>query len=194
MAEKGKTSKWDEAAIRAELARLDGITHLNGAALPIRFGSGRSTLGYFGYPSSGECYFRFSLYYYGDPDWPDEEALDTIRHEYAHYMDYVRHGHSGHGAAWKACCREIGALPQRLYDKSRAEYYTRLHKREAEEAARFSSAYAAGGRIVHPRYGVGVIEEVTVDAATHYALIRFGEAGTKKLDLAWVEKNCKPAG
>ena len=36
--------EWTEAAIREELARLDAMTGLHGAALPISFGRGRCVL------------------------------------------------------------------------------------------------------------------------------------------------------
>lgn len=43
------------------------------------------------------------------------ETLDTIRHEIAHALEWVRHGTSGHKAPWKAIAREVGAKPVRAY-------------------------------------------------------------------------------
>ena len=42
------------------------------------------------------------------------EVTDTILHEIAHALSYVRHGRAGigHGALWKSICREIGAIPK----------------------------------------------------------------------------------
>ena len=42
------------------------------------------------------------------------EVKDTILHEIAHALSYVRHGRKGigHGKLWKDICREIGAIPR----------------------------------------------------------------------------------
>ena len=88
---------WNEAAIRKEFARLDAKTGLKGATLPISFSNAKCTLG--SYSSAGGGAFRFSRHYFDDPLWPIEEALDTIRHEYAHYMDHMgiwQHGTRGY--------------------------------------------------------------------------------------------------
>ena len=88
---------WTETAIRKEFARLDAKTGLKGATLPISFGNAKCTLG--SYSSAGGGAFRFSRHYFDDPLWPIEEALDTIRHEYAHYMDHMgiwQHGTRGY--------------------------------------------------------------------------------------------------
>lgn len=41
---------------------------------------------------------------------------DTILHEIAHALSYIRHGSKGvgHGRIWKSICREIGAIPQSM--------------------------------------------------------------------------------
>ena len=43
-----------------------------------------------------------------------EDVKDTILHEIAHALAYVRYGKLGigHGALWKKVCREIGAIPK----------------------------------------------------------------------------------
>ena len=43
-----------------------------------------------------------------------EDVKDTILHEIAHGLTYVRHGKlgMGHGVLWKKVCREIGAIPK----------------------------------------------------------------------------------
>ncbi len=40
--------------------------------------------------------------------------LDTIRHEYAHALVWLRSpgARHGHGAVWKAACREVGCRPR----------------------------------------------------------------------------------
>ena len=46
----------------------------------------------------------------------EDETLfrDTIRHEYAHALVWLRHPREkhGHDAVWKAACREIGCSPR----------------------------------------------------------------------------------
>lgn len=98
---------WNENDIRKGLARLDAKTGLAGATLPLTFGNANCTLG--SYSAVGA--FRFSRKYFEDPSWSIEEALDTIRHGYAHYMDHMIYGNMGHGASWKKCCLEVWALP-----------------------------------------------------------------------------------
>ena len=43
------------------------------------------------------------------------EIEDTILHEIAHALAFIRHGAKGkgHGKIWKSICREIGARPER---------------------------------------------------------------------------------
>ena len=178
---------WNEAAIRKEFARLDAKTGLKGAKLPITFGNAKGTLGSFSAADGGV--FRFSRHYFDDPLWPVESALDTIRHEYAHYMDHMLYGNLGHGASWKKCCLEVGALPIRCYSDGRARYYRDKH----EEEQRRSSAldrYEIGGLILHPRYGTGRIVEIIGTDHTRYAVVSFQGMEDKKLSLAWVAENC----
>ena len=44
----------------------------------------------------------------------EKEVRDTILHEVAHALSYIRHGRKGigHGKLWKDICREIGAIPR----------------------------------------------------------------------------------
>lgn len=41
-----------------------------------------------------------------------EEFNDTVRHEVAHALAYVRNGARGHGRVWKAWARKLGATPR----------------------------------------------------------------------------------
>ncbi|MCD8062529.1 MAG: SprT-like domain-containing protein [Akkermansiaceae bacterium] len=40
------------------------------------------------------------------------EIRDTVLHEIAHALAWVRHGERTHGPLWKRICREIGAVPR----------------------------------------------------------------------------------
>jgi predicted SprT family Zn-dependent metalloprotease len=50
-------------------------------------------------------------------DNSEEEVRDTLLHEAAHALSWLKHGRKGcgHGPLWKAMCVEIGARPQRCY-------------------------------------------------------------------------------
>lgn len=176
---------WNENNIRKELARLDAKTGLAGATLPITFSNAKCTLG--SYSAAGA--FRFSRKYFEDPSWPMEEALDTIRHEYAHYMDHMIYGNMGHGVTWKKCCLEVGALPVRCYSSERAKYYQVKHESERQKAASLDR-YKVGSVIVHPKFGSGKIVEVVGDDARRFAVVAFKNMERKKLSLAWVDENC----
>ena len=100
---------WTKKMIQSELQRLDGITGLKGARLPIHITAEKRTLGSFQHTKDGEpLRFSFSTYYLDDPEFSRAQAYDLIRHEYAHYMDVCRRGTSDHGPHWKACCQELG--------------------------------------------------------------------------------------
>ena len=47
----------------------------------------------------------------------EADVEDTILHEIAHALSWIRYGREGkgHGKLWKKICREIGATPKRLH-------------------------------------------------------------------------------
>lgn len=110
---------WTEEAIRAEIRRLDEKTGLHGATLPIVIGRAKTVLGTFSVKAvrlSGKTVrvprqFTFSGYFFHHPEFPDSMAQDTIRHEYAHYMDFVLYGQLAHGKTFRVCCQTVGACP-----------------------------------------------------------------------------------
>lgn len=179
---------WTEADIRAELARLDALTGLSGAALPIRFGRARRTLGMFMPGVNGqEEGFRFSLYYFDNPQFSRAEALDVIRHEYAHYMDWELNGACGHGKSWKRCCQKVGACPTRLYTEQFARGARYLQRQE--ELSRNRNTFRAGQKLAHPDFGVGVIQAVSASGSTRLLTVRFDRA-VKVLEAGWAEAHC----
>lgn len=60
------------------------------------------------------------------------ETMDTILHEIAHALEFVRHGTSGHGPKWKAICVEVGAKPLRLCSAKIHHPYPYVLKYEGE--------------------------------------------------------------
>ena len=178
---------WDEAAIREELARLDEITGLNGAKLPIKFTNGAHVIGCYHGDKGGS--FSFSRKYFQNPEWAVEEALDTIRHEYAHYMDHLVYGGVGHGESWKICCVKVGACPVRNYVSWKNDYYNKKRE-EKEQKITEMLDYKIGDRIIHPKYGEGLIKAITGTEIMQNVQVVFDLVGQKTLSLAWVNDNC----
>ena len=181
---------FDEIKIRQELKRLDQITGLNGALLPIKFGKAKGTLGSFSYTSKDSLEFYFSTYYFLDPGFPVEEKLYVIRHEYAHYMDYMINGFSSHGPQWKKCCIKIGAFPIRCFNQGRANSFMEKHKKENIKNQALDE-YQPELIIMHPRYGKGTITEINGKGLSRIAIVTFAEEINKKLSLIWISENCQ---
>lgn len=118
------TAVWTEDKIRSIIRKLDEKTDLNGAALPIKLASHGNALGYYQYV--GENKFGFKPNFFNDPNTKEAEAVDVIRHEYAHYyVDatnisryFTRKGSSrGHNTDWKWACKMVGADPTSYHRK-----------------------------------------------------------------------------
>lgn len=122
--------------------------------------------------------------------FPVEEAIDTIRHEYAHYMDFVLNGKLGHSTSWKQCCIHIGALPIRLYSEDRADYYRKKHEKERQENVKLSQL-SPGTIIEHPCFGHGVVLSSTGFDNSRILHVAFSTVGQKALSASWVLNNCK---
>ena len=60
----------------------------------------------------------------------DALFLDTIRHEYAHALVWLRHPgeRHGHDAVWKSACREIGCSPRATLRAGEAQQNLREEK------------------------------------------------------------------
>jgi predicted SprT family Zn-dependent metalloprotease len=59
----------------------------------------------------------------------EDDVEDTILHEIAHALSFIRYGREGkgHGKLWKRTCREIGAIPERIH-KGIIDYPDNHHK------------------------------------------------------------------
>lgn len=117
------TRTWTEDKIRSIIRKLDEKTGLNGAALPIAFKSYEHILGH--YRRVEPKAFGFNRKFFNSPATGEAEAIDVIRHEYAHYYVDVAHleryiGHSrretSHGDDWKWACKMVGADPSRCHN------------------------------------------------------------------------------
>ena len=181
---------WTEERIRAEIRRLDGFTGLHGYTLPIAFSNSRSVLGMFSPPLNRLACFTFSNFFFQDPAFPPEEALDVIRHEYAHYMDFVLYGKSGHGPTWKACCCRVGARPFRLYRDFYTQYHRELRRQTEAQQSRILAAFAEGTTLVHPVFGPGQVVRVTQQQTQPRLEIRFAGGGTRCFSAGWCLAHC----
>ena len=137
---KKKQTKWPRERILEEIRRLDAQTVLNGTKVTIRLYAEPEPLGYFTFIDPIRMTFGFSSTRFEEPGFTDTEALDIIRHEYAHYMEYQLYGFSSdHGPDWQACCRKIGARPEKLYTES--------FKQDARKKERERNSAHPGGRL-----------------------------------------------
>ena len=182
---------WTEEMIRDELRRLDkkiGLG-LKAASLQIELRNYRSCLGKFHKARREEdCYFSFSKYFFEDTVFPDDEKLDTVRHEFSHYYDAIIFGGKGHAATWKYCCSQTGAIPSRSSSNDRVRY---LRKKEAQETELGDQAahFTPGKLLLHPKYELGVIQTVCGEPPNQYLEVEFGQ-GVKKISLRWALENC----
>ena len=180
--------KWTKEAIRREIKRLDGITGLKGADVTVRLYDEPEPLGCFTFKDPARMTFGFSSTRFEEPGFTDAEALDIIRHEYAHFMEYRLFGEStDHGPNWKKCCIRIGARPDRLYTDSWKEDARKAEKERARRTR--TDGFSQGMVIHHPAFGDGVIERIEQTTNMTKLTIAFGDR-TRVLDIDWVRKNC----
>lgn len=139
--------------IRREFRRLDAITGADTEGIEIAISKRMvKRLGCFRYPrTAGGAPPRVSIsaLLLGE----EERFWDTVRHEYAHAVIWLRHPGEDHGhdALWKALCREIGCTPkstaapspeQKAQRESRAKYRVRC------ESCGKESFYLRRGRVI----------------------------------------------
>ena len=189
-------TRWPISRIRSEIERLDQITGLNGRELDIVIGKAKHTLGYFRSLRGKPISFTFSSFYFESDDFSTSEALDTIRHEYAHYMDLMLNGDrsdGSHGNTWKECCRRIGAKPIRCYSKEWNRIMfdrEQTAKQKEEQMKQAVKQFAVGTIIKHPAYGEGTILNITEDGMSSHATICFHSVSNKTLAISWMSVHC----
>ena len=99
--------------IRAEFKRLDTICSVDSSRIEIKLNNAQKRLGSFSYKPGfprGTMTVTISRKVLSD----DDLFYDTVRHEYAHAVVFIRHPFSrhGHDKVWKAVCRKVGCTPQ----------------------------------------------------------------------------------
>ncbi len=99
--------------IRREYDRLDPICRVDTSRMEIRLNNAQKRLGSFQFKAG---FPRGTMTVTISRKVLDDELLflDTIRHEYAHAVVFIRHPFSrhGHDKIWKAVCREVGCTPR----------------------------------------------------------------------------------
>lgn len=115
--------------------------------------------------------------------------IDTIRHEYAHYMDYMLNGSSSHGLSWKNCCHLVGAFPTRCFSKQRSDWYLQKHENERLLNVKYDE-YVIGKKVIHPIFGRGTIVDIIGEGISRIACVSFDNVGIKKLAVSWIDSNC----
>lgn len=188
--ERLKEVYWTEDMIREELTRLDRITGLKGSSLRILFNNSKGRLACYSILKGLPGEFIFSDFYFKSDNFPAEEALDTIRHEYAHYMDRVLYGGTGHSNTWKKCCSDVGAVAMRTYSGKLNEYYISKNGREAELSKK-CEVYKIGTMLKHPSFGIGKVIATEGESANKCLEVDFEKVGIKKIISTWALVNCK---
>ena len=133
--------------------------------------------------------FEFSLYYLSDDSFPEEEAFDLIRHEYAHFANFCLYHGTGHDRMWRKCCTEVGAVATRCYSGIFNDYFNQ-RKIQKEKVAKICNAYDVGSIIRHPVYGTGTVVSVSGTDTNTILETEFYSVGTKLLTAKWVSENC----
>ena len=162
-----------------------------------------------------EEHFHFSLLFVGYAvEYPlsKEDRLDLYKHEYAHYMQHhfnipkqYQWQPGLHGSAWKYCCSLVGAAPTPYYKAGEAllkhdydkvlknpihdktipmrDTYRREQKYRAEKNSVVQ--YEVGEKVIHPKFGEGIVEKIQQMTGSVRLHIRFQEE-LKVIDQKWL--------
>lgn len=162
-----------------------------------------------------EEHFHFSLLFAGygvEKPLSKEDRLDLYKHEYAHYMranmkipkEYEWQP-GIHGSAWKYCCSLIGAVPTPYYKAGEAlmpRKYDKVLKnpihdksiplrdnyrreQEYQKQKNRKVQYQIGEKVLHPKFGEGIIQDLTQTDSSVKLNILFGEE-LKLIDQKWL--------
>lgn len=162
-----------------------------------------------------EEHFHFSLLFVGyavKNPLSKEDRMDLYKHEYAHYMQFNMEipkeytWQSGiHGSAWKYCCSLVGAVPTPYYkagetlmkhdydkvlknpiqDKSVTIRDNYRREQEYQDSKNRVVQFEIGEEVKHPKFGLGVIEEIEQLSGSVRLHIRFGD-DLKMIDQKWL--------
>lgn len=115
--------------IMKELRRLSKETgySLNSLKIEFYFKENDGTLAYFSYlPDMAEGFF-FNLAQFDGRS--ANQIIDVVRHEFAHYVVFMRkigNPKNAHGTAWKRVCTELGAKPNTYATNSKTKHFSNM--------------------------------------------------------------------
>ena len=112
--------KYSIEDIRREYNRLDSLCGINTESIEIRLNNASRRLGCFSVRQEAKRHLfepgRITMSITVSKKVMDDDTMffDTIRHEYAHAVVYLRHPkeHHVHDSVWKQVCREVGCAPR----------------------------------------------------------------------------------
>jgi hypothetical protein len=185
------TPNWTIEKFREELQKLDDEHGLVGAQTEIILRNVKTFLGYCWFQVGNRTVtkppkrFEFSLKYFNSPDFPEQVAIDVIRHEYAHHYAHVVFGSTRHDWLWKKACVIVGANPKRLYNPKEWEWCL-----SASKMPLIKSKFIKGAALQHKFFGSGTVLDIN-DSTTHTPILTVQFAtSVKRLDESWVLNNC----
>ena len=114
---------WTANKIKNVIKELDGITWLEGRTLPVRFVNDENMLGEVVFMDGEPVEFQFSNRFLKDPYLPYSFAIDTIKRQYAKYMNYMLNCEIGETKSFVECCRELMCTPEYGFNLSRFQKY-----------------------------------------------------------------------
>ena len=121
--------EWTTDIIRDELKRLDTLTGMSAGDLPVWLDDEHQDdfIAAYAFSQDGPEVFHFTRSFFTDKRILDETGYQTIRHEYAHYLDhmltegdYLSDDYDAHGPMWQACCSMIGTPACEFYTSDHA--------------------------------------------------------------------------
>lgn len=117
-----------EAVKRLVLKEMDRLSKETGISIdhiPIEFYDNEKgvTIAYFQHCGTKPLKFAFHLNKFNGAS--ANGIIDTVRHEFAHFVALVRKGDAikPHGPEWKAICAELGAAPSPYADRSVTQHF-----------------------------------------------------------------------
>ena len=155
--------------IRREYNRLDKICSVDTSGINIKLNNAQKRFGSFSYKPGfprGVMAITISKRILDDEDL----FIDTIRHEYAHAVVFIRHPFSrhAHDKVWKAVCREVGCTP-------RATVKDAVLKKKTEESAKYKVTCLRCGAVTYYQRAGKVVQTLQSEqqrAASHRSIFK----------------------
>lgn len=147
--------------IRCEYDRLDRICAVDTSKIAIKLNNAQKRLGSFSYKPGfprGTMTITISRKVLND----EQLFTDTIRHEYAHAVVFIRHPFSrhAHDSVWKAVCREVGCTP-------RATVKDESLKKKAEESAKYKVTCMRCGAATYYQRAGKIVQILRKESSRH---------------------------